>query len=60
MDNDVKEQVLMGFIDFNGHEDMFESMKEYVRVETNLKKFIIFNEEEPIVWITWYDNENLE
>lgn len=59
MDNDVKKQVLMGSIDFSGHEDMFESLKQNIGGVDDFNKFIIFDKEETRVWITWYDVENL-
>ena len=38
---------------------MFESLKKSVNNDEKQKKYIIMDDEEPIVWITWY-NENLE
>ena len=53
---DVKVMVSLGSIDFSGHEDMFNSLKNQTINKDELKDFMIFDEDGHTVWMTWWEN----
>lgn len=45
---------MLGFVDFIGREDMFESMRNYItNTQPELKDFIILDEDGHTVWVIW-------
>lgn len=45
--------VSLGMIDFNGHEDMFESLKNKTETDKNKNDYMIFDEDDHTVWLEW-------
>lgn len=54
MNVDVSKQVLVGMIDFSKHKDMYNSLKKQ-EVNNKLRDFVIFDDDDFIVWINWYE-----
>lgn len=50
---DVTKMVSLGTIDFNGHEDMFESLKNKTETDKNKNDYMIFDEDDHTVWLEW-------
>lgn len=50
----AKRQVIIGSVDFSGHRDMYESLKEQIN-KNQMKNFMVFDDETSTIWINWYD-----
>ena len=53
-DIDVEKQVLTGTIDFSEHTDMYESLKENIGENKGNEKYIIFDDVNYKLWISFY------
>jgi hypothetical protein len=56
---DVNKMVSLGSIDFIGREDMYDQLKISVESDSNLKDFMIFDEDGHTIWLIWWDTDNL-
>ena len=52
----IKNQVVIGSVDFSKHEEMYETLKRYTTsVEPELSKFSVFDDANKTIWICWYE-----
>lgn len=50
---DVSKQVMVGKIDFTGREEMYEAFVSKFKADSELSKYINFNNEHHTIWIIW-------
>lgn len=56
-DVDVNKKVMIGSIDFLGHEEMYTSFVSETERNDKVKDYIICDEDNLTVWIIWYSEE---
>ena len=54
-DPNVSKMVSLGSIDFVGHEDMFQSLKNEVENDATRKDLMIFDEDGHTIWFIWWE-----
>ena len=52
---DVTKHVIIGTVNFKEHTDMYNSLKENTINNSQITKYVIFDDEESTIWINWYD-----
>ncbi len=52
---DVNKQVMIGSVDFSGHEEMYNKFKARNEFRAPVKDFLIFDKDNCTVWICWYE-----
>lgn len=52
---DVTKQVLIGCVNFSGYSDMYNALKNKTDERDDIKDYIIFDDENYVVWIIWYE-----
>lgn len=51
---DVTKHVMIGTVNLSDHKDMYNSLKEQAIANSQLKNYVMFDDEESTVWIYWY------
>ncbi|MDR1638430.1 MAG: DUF4474 domain-containing protein, partial [Clostridiales bacterium] len=47
------DMVVLGSVDFSSRTDVYESMKKETLKEASLKKHVVFDDEDSIMWLVW-------
>lgn len=58
-DVDVTKQVMIGSIDFSGHEKLYEGFARMYSENSDSHKFVILDDERKLVWICWCEEDLL-
>ena len=51
----IKNQVVIGSVDFSKHEEMYEDFKYKTLNEDITKEYVLFDDANKTIWICWYD-----
>ena len=56
---DIKNQVVIGSVDFSKHEEMYESLKEKMELSQNESKreYILYDDTNKTIWLCWYEED---
>ncbi|MBE6838152.1 MAG: hypothetical protein E7507_01230 [Ruminococcus sp.] len=56
---DIKNQVVIGSVDFSKHEEMYNSFSNEMSMPDNIYKrdYVIFDNDNKTIWICWYEED---